>query len=285
MTSFGPLKNPHMKKIRKKTESTITGSCNSILESSKKRVPLAEQFARLVEESRRDPHIIALWLDGSRGKEVKVTEHSDYDIGMIVTVDTLDIYRTKYEHSDLDLGVMALKDFETYADYGTREEWDRYNFTHLKVIVDKTDGYVQQLIDAKGCIPPEKQREIVSENLDAFLNQVYRAAKCRRDGDKIAAQFEAAEALSPLLVAIFALHGRVKPYYKYLLWELETYPLDKFSWKTDTFITQMLNVVKQGDTEVLITLLQKIRPVFRQEGYGHVIDGWKGYYVVGEESG
>ena len=45
----------------------------------------AEQFVRLVEEARHDPHIVALWLDGSRGKGVKVTEYSDYDVRMLVT--------------------------------------------------------------------------------------------------------------------------------------------------------------------------------------------------------
>ena len=97
------------------------------IQPDKERAPLAEQFAQLVEEARRDPHIVALWLDGSRGKGVKVTEHSDYDVRMIVTDGVLDVYQTKYEHlghSGLDLSVMAFTDFVSYADFGTEEEWD-----------------------------------------------------------------------------------------------------------------------------------------------------------------
>lgn len=82
---------------------------------------------------------------------------------------------------------------------------------------------------------------------------------------------------------MFALHGRVKPYYKYLVWELKTYPLDKFPWETDAFISKLLSIIERGDTEVLVELLMAIRPIFRQAGYGQVFDEWKGYYVVGEE--
>jgi len=255
-------------------------------ESTHQNPELADQFTHLVEEAKRDPQIVALWLDGSRGKGVKVTEHSDYDVRMIVADGMLDEYQAQYAHSGqggLDLGVMTLTDFASYAEYGTEEAWDRYNFSHLTAIVDKTDGHIQRLMHAKGCVPPEKQREIIAESLGGFLNQVYRAAKCQRDGDGIAAQFEAADAIPSLLTTMFALHGRATPYYKYLVWELDTYPLDKFPWKTDTFISYLLNIVTQGDIEVLVNVFQVIRPIFRHEGYGHVFDEWKGYYVVGED--
>jgi len=247
---------------------------------------LAEHFAHLVAVARRDPHIVALWLDGSRGKGVKVTEHSDYDVRMIVTDDALAAYQAKYEYpkvAGLDFCVMTMSAFESYAEYGGEEAWDRYNFAHLTAIVDKTDGHIQRLIEAKGRIPPEQQREIIVESLDAFVNQVYRAAKCQRDGDAVATQLEAANAIPSLLTAMFALHGRVKPYYKYLVWELETYPLDAFPWETGAFISHLLSIVTHGDIEVLTDLLQVIRPIFRQAGYGCVFDGWKGYYAVGEK--
>ena len=149
-------------------------------------------------------------------------------------------------------------------------------------MVDKTDGYIQRLIEAKGRIPLEQQREIIAESLDAFINQVYRAAKCHRDGDTLAAHLEAANAIPSLLTAMFALHGRVKPYYKYLVWELDTNPLDAFPWDSGALVSRIIAIVSRGDIGALTDVLRVIRPVFRQAGYGCVFDGWKGYYAVGE---
>jgi len=248
--------------------------------------PLAEAFTQLVEEAKRDPNIVALWLDGSRGKGVNVTEQSDYDVRIIVKENVIDAYQEKYKRKEkpgLDLNVMPETYFERYAEYGTPYAWDRYNFAHLKALVDKTGGKIQQLINAKGCVSLEDQRKIIPGCLDAFVNQVYRAAKCWRDGNPIAARLEAAEAISPLLTAMFALHGRVKPYYKYLQWELNTYPLDKFPWNSKTLISLLLRILEQGNTELLIDLLKAIRPIFREAGYNQIFDEWKGDYLVGDE--
>ena len=119
--------------------------------------------------------------------------------------------------------------FERHAAWGSAEAWDRYSYAHLKPIIDKT-GRLQALIDAKGCVPEAQVRGFIGASLDYLINQLYRGLKCLRDGDPVASQLEAAEGVKPFLDAIFALHdGRLRPYYKYLAWELreETYPLER----------------------------------------------------------
>jgi hypothetical protein len=61
--------------------------------------------------------------------------------------------------------------------------------------------------------------------LDAYINQLYRCVKSRRDGVADAALLDEMESPPWLLETVFALHGRLRPYNRYLRWELENFPL------------------------------------------------------------
>lgn len=61
--------------------------------------------------------------------------------------------------------------------------------------------------------------------LDGWLNYAYWALKNDRDGRRLERRLDAAESLPWLLDVVFTLAGRVRPYHKYLPWELREHPL------------------------------------------------------------
>jgi|SRR5680860_284414 len=231
---------------------------------------------KIIKEVIADQNIISLFSTGSFGKGM-ITDESDFDATMIVRDEVIDEYKNKYKGVGgilCDLSVKTMSEFKDAAVWGGPMAWDRYNYTHLKAEVDKT-GEIQKMIDEKGIIPADKREEFVSASLDGFINQVYRSIKCFRDGNKIASQLEAADGLPSLLNAVFGLEGRIRPFYKYLDWELTNYPLEKLPWSKDEFISILVKIVKTGDLPTQQKILQIIEKIFRKEGFGQVFDSWE----------
>ncbi|MFA5927247.1 MAG: hypothetical protein WCT32_04130 [Patescibacteria group bacterium] len=238
-------------------------------------------FESVQAEAESDPNIIGFILVAGRGKGFS-TEHSDYDV-IIVVNDGREIeYREKYsgftDTSDVYIKVLSLAEFRDYANWGSGFEWDRYNFTHLKAQIDKA-GEIQKLIEEKGKLPEEKIKEVVSGNLDAYINSFHRSMKNCRDNNAIASLLDAAESVPLLLVALFALEGRVKPYNKYLEWELKNYPLVNLVWGSEEFIGKLRAVVCMGDVEVQKEVFNKVKDIFRKKGFDDIINGWNSYYM------
>lgn len=141
-------------------------------------------------------------------------------------------------------------------------------------MVDKT-GEVQSLIDDKGRVPIAENLVFIDASLDHFINQVYRVAKCRRDGDGFAARIEAARALEPLLDGVFALDGgRLRPFAKYLAWELRAHPLAKLPWAPEAFTALLLRVLSVADLAALQELLAGIERLARASGHDAVFEAW-----------
>ena len=236
----------------------------------------AELFQQILEAARKDANILAFWLDGSRGKGL-ITPTSDYDCTMIVTDEVFEEYRHIYKEvgtPGIELSVLTINAFKQYATWGSAEAWQRYNFAHLKALVDKT-GKVQQLIEEKGTIPPAEVPKFITQSLDHYINQVYRSVKCARDGQHVGARLEAAEAINPLLDAVFAINCRLRPYFKYLEWELENYPLSKLSVDPKDFLNVLLEILTSADIKSQQSLFSKMETLFRAEGYGAVFDEWR----------
>ena len=233
------------------------------------------QFEEILATARKDPRILAFWLNGSRGKGT-ITPHSDYDCTMVVKDEALEEYKARYAslgNPEIELGVLTLDQFRRHAAWGSPEAWDRYNFAHLKALVDKA-GEVQALIDEKGSVPSGQIPSCVNRALDHYINQVYRSLKCIRDGHLVGARLEAAEEVNPLLDAVFALNGRLRPYFKYLEWELKNHPLQKFGMDPREFIDSLLEILATADVKAQQGLLLRMESLFRSEGYGAVFDGW-----------
>ncbi|MFA6963508.1 MAG: hypothetical protein WC227_02220 [Patescibacteria group bacterium] len=241
-----------------------------------------QKYQDLLKEAKADSSIVGFILAAGRGKGV-FTEKSDYDVFIIIRDEVADEYIHKFDQikdpNTLDINAMSLSSFEKYAELGTPSEWDRYNFSHLKAEVDKLDGGIKKLIDRKGSLSDTEIRGIVSANLDGYINSYYRSIKNDRDGDTLSSRLDASESVPLLLTALFALHGRIKPYNKFLKSELENFPLEKLPWDSGEFMALVLQIISTGNVEVQKQVFQKISELFRSNGYDGVITGWDGYWL------
>lgn len=240
-----------------------------------------EIYQKLMKEAEKDPDVIGFVLGAGRGKGF-ATENSDYDIAIIVQDEKKKESMEKYEkyHSTevIDVGVYSLTEYKNYAAWDSEEAAHRYNFTYLKAQIDKT-GEIQKIIDEKGVIPPDRVKEFVSKELDGYMNLYYRAIKDHRDGNLTASYFDGAESMFYLLTILFGLEGRLRPYNKYLEWDLKEHPLKFLPWPPDAFVGKLKKIMTTGDIETQKEIFTKVCELFRREGYGKVIDGWKGYYL------
>jgi hypothetical protein len=234
------------------------------------------RFHEILAEARAESGVLAMWLSGSRGKG-RATTRSDYDLVIVVTEELLATARVRWGcHADraTDCTVMSWAQFEADAAWGAPDAWNRYSYARVRALVDRT-GRAQALIDAKGRVPPGEVRAFVDANLDRYLNQTYRALKCHRDGLLAAARLEAADAVTPLLDALFALDdGRLRPYYKFLEWELELEPLQHAPFDAPELVSRCLAILAQADPADLRAMLVAVDGTFRSNGHGAVFDGW-----------
>jgi hypothetical protein len=232
-------------------------------------------FQKTLREARIDANIIGFWLDGSRGKGI-ISEHSDYDCTMLVTDAVFDQYKERYREfrtQDVELRVMTLAEFKSYAAWGSETAWDRYNFAHLEPLVDRT-GVLQELFQEKSRVPDNVRKAFVAGQWDYYVNQVYRSLKCFRDGQSAGGRLEAAESVTPLLKAIFGLHGRVRPFFKYLDWELKAYPLENLAMPGEGFLEAILKILETGSVPAQQGLLTHMEVIARADEYGDVFDAW-----------
>ena len=108
-----------------------------------------------------------------------------------------------------------------------------------------------------------------------YINYLYRSLKCIRDGDIEAARLEAAFSIPSLLDVNFAIHkGRLRPYYKYLKWELKSFPLTKFPMTGQEIVSNLMKILINADYKVQQKFLIISEQILRQEGFDHVFDSW-----------
>ena len=80
------------------------------------------------------------------------------------------------------------------------------------------------------------------------------------------------EAIPYALRTIFALENRVRPYNKYLEWELRHHPLE--GWPADELLP-LLDRLLTGEAEAQHELFRRIEEPARRAGFGDVVDGWE----------
>jgi hypothetical protein len=246
---------------------------------------LEEKYQLVLEESKNNKDVLGLFLGGSRGKSDEfLTKDSDMDVYVILSDNTTDELKEKlkvYGDSWFEIRVLTLSEFTRYAEFGSDKDWDRYNFSHNKAIVDKT-GEIQKLMDEKGTLPENIRGELIEESIDAYLNQVYRSAKYWRDGKNLSAYIDATESLPFLMTALYALESRLKPYNKYFEWELKNHPLKLLPWKVDEFISDYKHILETGDIKTQQKIFKEVKKLFINQGFGDIFEEWKEYYFVGK---
>jgi hypothetical protein len=235
-------------------------------------------YEELVEIARGDDAIVGLVLTGSRGRGFAVTADADWDVRLIVRDDTRDAYRSKFatpHGSRVEVVVLSESELEQAGEIGTSSAWDRYSWVHVTIVVDTPDRRIARLLERKSTLPPEDARVLAADHLDDYVNWYYRSAKNARDGLGEGSRLDAAESVSSLLDFLFAVHGRVRPFNKYLRRELEARPVPGETWSADALLPRLEQILASGSIEEQQHLFRDVETLARARGLGDVIDGWE----------
>jgi hypothetical protein len=183
--------------------------------------------------SRNDPSIVGLVLSGSAARGM-ATERSDVDV-FVVREDAGG--HEKRSTPAIDEIPVSLTDLEQVDRHGTGDWYFRWSFAYAQVLRDETGGRVTDAVHRQATVDDAEQRWVLvdQDRLDGYVNFAYRALKNHRDGRDLEARLDAAESLDWLLHVVFTLAGRLRPYNKYLLWELREHPLDVPEWSAEVF--------------------------------------------------
>ncbi|MEV6304803.1 nucleotidyltransferase domain-containing protein [Actinoplanes sp. NPDC051861] len=216
------------------------------------------RIATVVERATADPAVLGLVLTGSHARGL-AGPHSDLDVTLVV--DSQDQpWQHRVRSADLDetvCTVAALTD--------TSVRWVRYGFRGAQVLLDRLDGHIAELVRRQATLTASEAVSDAREYLDAYVNQLYRAVKSRRDGFPDVARLDLIESVPWLLETVFALHGRLRPYNKYLPWELSTHPLPG-EWNTLLAPAALPNAA--------LRLFPAVEDLARSLGHGDLLDSW-----------
>ena len=215
-------------------------------------------YDTLVATATADPAVLGLILSGSQARGLG-TDHSDFDVYVVVR-EFGGRWTTTTRTAELDTAVLTLAHLEDVSD-----RWQRYSFRGARVLLDRLDGRIADLARRQATLSPAEIDAWVREEYDGYLNFVYRAAKSRRDGRSDLARLDELEAGPWLLWTLFALYGRVRPYNKFLRWELTEHPLPA-PWTAD----HVIDAVGEQPSR----LFADLAAVARAKGYGDVLDEW-----------
>ncbi|GAB2859433.1 hypothetical protein GCM10027074_28150 [Streptomyces deserti] len=233
-----------------------------------------DTLAAFTARAADDPGVVGLVLSGSRVHEGMPTEHSDYDLHVIVRDESVPLLAEldRFRSAHLDLVVITLAEFRTR---GTGQDtWSRYAYVHAEVLLDRLDGAMTEILDAKRRLGAAEARAAVDGWLDAYVNQTYRSLKSYRDGRDALGHLDAAESVPYALEVIFALHRRVRPYNKYLQWELERCPLGDPQWDAGRLLPVLRRLLADGDPATQRSLFARIEAAARRAGHDRVLDSW-----------
>jgi hypothetical protein len=221
-------------------------------------------FDDLLEAARSREDVVGLYVFGSRGRDFMVDERSDWDVCVVLADPEA---RERFDREFPYAHGARVEIVSTTLD-GIRNESSehgRYAAAHADVVLDKTGGELTRVVAGQESLPSGTRDAVDREALDGYINQTYRSL---RYGTRL----DAVEAIPYALRTIFALENRVRPYNKYLEWELRHHPLD--GWTADDLLP-LLDRVLTGERKAQHELFELIEEPARREGFGDVVDGWE----------
>ncbi|MCR6032051.1 hypothetical protein GGQ22_11415 [Nocardioides sp. zg-579] len=244
--------------------------------SAERRDLLVEVVVR--NDAAHGPALLGLILSGSVARGL-ATERSDLDVYVVLTDEAAADRRTTHS-ATVDEVPLALSELEELPTFGSEGWWYRWSFAWAPVIDDRTGGTLASLAHAQATVSPTEAREILVDHdrLDGWINYAYRALKSDRDGRALERRLDAAESVPWLLDTVFTLAGRVRPYHKYLPWELEHHPLP--GWPAEELLG-LLRRTLDGDPSAIRETFDRVEAACRafdrslaEPALAPVIDDW-----------
>lgn len=236
-------------------------------------VELAER-----NEAAHGAGLLGLVLTGSVARGM-ATERSDLDVYVVLADDAAQQRRTT-RSAAVDEIPVALSELEEVPPFGSPGWWSRWSFAWAPILLDKTGGQIAEVLRRQATLTPEEADAVLitHDRLDGWINFAYRALKSSRDGQPLAQSLDAAESLPWLLDVVFALEGRVRPYNKYLPWEVREHPLP--DWPGDILL-RLLERKLDGDPTAIRETFARVEACCGayDTANGHtrtrqIIEGW-----------
>lgn len=233
----------------------------------------------LIRQATADPNTLGLALLGSHGVGI-ADDVSDYDPLWVFTDAAYDEPSMRHEPEPvisatdgrnlLDMWYTSPRELARIA----REPgWWTPGFIGASVLVDKT-GEVAGLLEAIIAVSPEKSRADVAAWFDAYLNAFYRSLKAWLRGNLLGARLQAADSATYLVRTLFALEGRLTPYWDRLDRYLDA--LAEQGWQSAQLRQTILDLLTTGDPRLQIDLEERVEALLRSRGFGKVVDDWGG---------
>jgi hypothetical protein len=223
-------------------------------------------------------NLLGLVLSGSAGRGV-ATDRSDLDV-YVVLADSGMGGRGASLSTTVDEIPVTISDLERVPPFGSKGWWFRWSFAWVPVLLDRTEGRLQSALRQQATVTTGEAVSILVEHdrLDGWLNYAYRALKNNRDGRALECLLDAAESMPWLLDVIFTLAGRVRPYHKYLPWELRQHPLP--NWQAEELLA-LLTATLDGEPAAIRATFERVETLcaaFDSERpepvLTPIIDGW-----------
>lgn len=198
---------------------------------------------------------LGMVLSGSAGRGL-ATATSDVDVYVVLTDESATGRDTMHSLA-VDEIPYPLSELAEVAPFASGEWWFRWSFAWAPVLLDRTGGQLPELLHRQATVTDAEARDILVDHdrLDGWVNYAFRALKSDRDGRALERRLDAAESMPWLLDTIFALAGRVRPYHKYLPWELREHPLP--DWESDTLLA-LLEATLDGDPSAIRATFARI---------------------------
>lgn len=228
-------------------------------------------------DAEHGPDLLGLVLSGSAGRGM-ATERSDLDVYVVLN----DAGRPgRVSHSaTVDEIPVTISDMERVPPFGSDGWWFRWSFAWAPVLLDRSEGRLKPALRRQATVTTDEAKSILSEHdrLDGWLNYAYRALKNDRDGRALECRLDAAESMPWLLDVIFTLAGRVRPYHKYLPWELRHHPLPH--WEAEDLLA-LLTATLDGDPSAIRATFERIETLcarfdsqLPEAVLAPIIEGW-----------
>jgi predicted nucleotidyltransferase len=214
-------------------------------------------FDEFLAEAREDENVIGLVVFGSRGKGAFVDERSDWDVFVVVRDRRGD---RPFRHGDRIETVEV-----TLDELRNQPSWNRYSLAWVEPQLDKTGEVAEALRDAVHVDPAS-----AAEPLDGYINMLYRSLKNERKGIALGALLDAQESIPWYLEFVFAVHGRIRPFNRWLQWELEQHPLP-----VAVPLDGLERIARTADVDEQRALFRDAETLAREHGLDAVVDGWE----------
>ncbi len=233
-------------------------------------VPQTREVLALLNRASEDPNVKGLVVAGSWARGMS-TVHSDVDVYVVLGQSRPDWFTTRTKQ--IDILVCTVADVRTVPE-DPREWWDRYSFVDARVIFDRTDGTLMTLIEAQATLSAAEIDRCMDTYLDGYINFLYRSLKADREGRHFEQRLDGIESINWMLWVVFGLSGRVRPYNKYLRYELERRPLDMPGWAQLDLIDSLNRMMDTGEVTAQRQIYHLIESAARELGHGGTIESW-----------